>query len=216
MRFFCIADMKKYNSQILPFIVDILQDRSSPISREDALQSLGQLVSSTGYVVETNGVFGGSCWRVIWRSTRKILTPFSLWYGILRNSFAVCWAFSYREVEDSEVMYVKSWRTFLWSCDDLDFMMRCLYVSLGSLVIEPYNQHKKLLPTILSLLGGEHPWQVRKEVRWRCSVVVQRSCLYFGKLTKLPSMLWLRCAFTENENSVSSWDIFLRAVYSAP
>ena len=49
-RSFDSPDMKKYKDRILPFIVETLEDRSSPISREDALQSLGQLVSSTGCV----------------------------------------------------------------------------------------------------------------------------------------------------------------------
>ncbi|WEW59078.1 phosphatidylinositol kinase- protein kinase tor1 [Emydomyces testavorans] len=45
-------DMKQYLSQIMPIILDALQDLSSPSKREAALRTLGQLATNVGYVIE--------------------------------------------------------------------------------------------------------------------------------------------------------------------
>ena len=44
--------MKKWMDDLLPIILEMLQDSSSLQKREVALWTLGQLVESTGYVVE--------------------------------------------------------------------------------------------------------------------------------------------------------------------
>lgn len=46
------VEMKKWVNELMPIILDMLQDSSSLPKREVALWSLGQLVESTGYVVE--------------------------------------------------------------------------------------------------------------------------------------------------------------------
>ena len=45
-------DMKQYLSQLMPIILDALQDLASPAKREAALKTLGQLASNAGYVIE--------------------------------------------------------------------------------------------------------------------------------------------------------------------
>lgn len=45
-------DMKKYLSQLMPIILDALQDLASPAKREAALKTLGQLASNSGYVID--------------------------------------------------------------------------------------------------------------------------------------------------------------------
>ncbi|KAI2189712.1 phosphatidylinositol kinase- protein kinase tor1 [Ophidiomyces ophidiicola] len=45
-------DMKQYLPQIMPIILEALQDLSSPPKREAALRTLGQLASNAGYVIE--------------------------------------------------------------------------------------------------------------------------------------------------------------------
>lgn len=44
--------MKKWMDDLLPIIIEMLQDSSSVQKREVALWTLGQLIESTGYVVE--------------------------------------------------------------------------------------------------------------------------------------------------------------------
>ncbi|TPX21097.1 phosphatidylinositol kinase- protein kinase tor1 [Coccidioides immitis] len=44
--------MKQYLAQIMPIILEALQDLSSPSKREAALRTLGQLASNAGYVIE--------------------------------------------------------------------------------------------------------------------------------------------------------------------
>ncbi|XP_077998557.1 serine/threonine-protein kinase mTOR-like [Glandiceps talaboti] len=46
------VEMKKWMDELLPIILDMLQDSSSLAKREVALWTLGQLVENTGYVVE--------------------------------------------------------------------------------------------------------------------------------------------------------------------
>lgn len=48
----CGQEMKQYLDELFPIIVEILQDKSSLAKRDVALRTLGQLVESTGYVVE--------------------------------------------------------------------------------------------------------------------------------------------------------------------
>lgn len=45
-------DMTKYLDQLLPLIIETLQDQSSVAKREAALGTLGKLVTATGYVIE--------------------------------------------------------------------------------------------------------------------------------------------------------------------
>ena len=45
-------DMKKYIPQLMPIILESLQDLSSQAKREAALRTLGQLTSNVGYVIE--------------------------------------------------------------------------------------------------------------------------------------------------------------------
>ena len=45
-------DMKKYLPQLMPIILESLQDLSSQAKREAALRTLGQLASNVGYVIE--------------------------------------------------------------------------------------------------------------------------------------------------------------------
>ncbi|CAD6506377.1 BgTH12-07303 [Blumeria graminis f. sp. triticale] len=45
-------DMKPYIDQLMPIIIDALQDQSSIIKREAALKTLGQLASNAGYVIK--------------------------------------------------------------------------------------------------------------------------------------------------------------------
>ncbi|KAK3682072.1 phosphatidylinositol 3-kinase tor2 [Podospora appendiculata] len=44
-------DMLAYKDQLMPIIIDALQDQSAPIKREAALHTLGQLASNAGYVI---------------------------------------------------------------------------------------------------------------------------------------------------------------------
>jgi FKBP12-rapamycin complex-associated protein len=44
-------DMLPYKDQLMPIIIDALQDQSSPVKREAALHTLGQLASNAGYVI---------------------------------------------------------------------------------------------------------------------------------------------------------------------
>lgn len=46
------AEMRRYLPQIMPIILDSLQDLSSHTKRESALRTLGQLASNSGYVIE--------------------------------------------------------------------------------------------------------------------------------------------------------------------
>ncbi|XP_037502040.2 serine/threonine-protein kinase mTOR-like, partial [Rhipicephalus sanguineus] len=46
------TEMRKWMNELLPIIIDMLQDSSSLPKREISLWTLGQLVESTGYVVE--------------------------------------------------------------------------------------------------------------------------------------------------------------------
>jgi FKBP12-rapamycin complex-associated protein len=46
------SEMRGYLSQIMPIILDALQDLSSHTKREAALRTLGQLASNSGYVIE--------------------------------------------------------------------------------------------------------------------------------------------------------------------
>ncbi|KAJ5232571.1 hypothetical protein N7468_005527 [Penicillium chermesinum] len=46
------AEMRRYLTQIMPIILDSLQDLSSHTKREAALRTLGQLASNSGYVIE--------------------------------------------------------------------------------------------------------------------------------------------------------------------
>ena len=48
----CGEDMLRFLDGLLPLIIDALQDKSSSIKRQVALRTLGQLISSTGYVIE--------------------------------------------------------------------------------------------------------------------------------------------------------------------
>ena len=48
----CGIDMLRFLDMLLPLIIAALQDRSSAIKRQVALRTLGQLISSTGYVIE--------------------------------------------------------------------------------------------------------------------------------------------------------------------
>lgn len=45
-------DMLPYKDRLMPLIIDALQDQSSNIKREAALNALGQLASNSGYVIE--------------------------------------------------------------------------------------------------------------------------------------------------------------------
>ena len=45
-------DMLPYKDRLMPLILDALQDQSSNIKREAALNALGQLASNSGYVIE--------------------------------------------------------------------------------------------------------------------------------------------------------------------
>lgn len=45
-------DMLPHKDRLMPLIIDSLQDQSSPMKREAALQTLGQLASNSGYVIE--------------------------------------------------------------------------------------------------------------------------------------------------------------------
>lgn len=45
-------DMTKYLDQLLPLIIEMLQDQSSAAKREAALGTLGKLVTATGFVIE--------------------------------------------------------------------------------------------------------------------------------------------------------------------
>lgn len=45
-------DLLSFMDQLMPLIIDTLQDQSSPTKRGAALKTLGQLASNTGYVVE--------------------------------------------------------------------------------------------------------------------------------------------------------------------
>lgn len=45
-------ELKQYLPQIMPIVLDALQDLSSPSKREAALRTLGQLASNAGYVIE--------------------------------------------------------------------------------------------------------------------------------------------------------------------
>ncbi|KAK0122644.1 phosphatidylinositol kinase- protein kinase tor1 [Cadophora gregata f. sp. sojae] len=45
-------DMIPYLGQLMPIIIDALQDQSSVIKRESALRTLGQLASNSGYVIK--------------------------------------------------------------------------------------------------------------------------------------------------------------------
>ncbi|KAJ4287076.1 phosphatidylinositol kinase- protein kinase tor1 [Collariella sp. IMI 366227] len=46
------AEMLAYKDTLMPIILDALQDQSSPIKREAALHTLGQLASNAGYVIK--------------------------------------------------------------------------------------------------------------------------------------------------------------------
>jgi FKBP12-rapamycin complex-associated protein len=48
----CGEDMIRYLDGLIPLIIGTLQDKASSIKRQVALRTLGQLVSSTGYVIE--------------------------------------------------------------------------------------------------------------------------------------------------------------------
>lgn len=48
----CGEDMLRFLDGLLPLIIEALQDKSSSIKRQVALRTLGQLISSTGYVIE--------------------------------------------------------------------------------------------------------------------------------------------------------------------
>ncbi|KAF9968548.1 phosphatidylinositol kinase- protein kinase tor1, partial [Modicella reniformis] len=45
-------DLLPFMDQLMPLIIDTLQDQSSPTKRGAALKTLGQLASNTGYVIE--------------------------------------------------------------------------------------------------------------------------------------------------------------------
>jgi FKBP12-rapamycin complex-associated protein len=45
-------DMIPYIDQLMPIILDALQDQSSSAKREAALRTLGQLASNSGYVIK--------------------------------------------------------------------------------------------------------------------------------------------------------------------
>ena len=45
-------EMESYHSQLMPIILQALQDQSSSMKREAAIKALGQLASSSGYVIE--------------------------------------------------------------------------------------------------------------------------------------------------------------------
>jgi serine/threonine-protein kinase mTOR len=45
-------EMLRYIPDLMPTIIDTLQDQSSPMKREAALRTLGQLASNSGYVIE--------------------------------------------------------------------------------------------------------------------------------------------------------------------
>lgn len=45
-------DLLPFMDQLMPLIIDTLQDQSSPTKRSAALKTLGQLSSNTGYVIE--------------------------------------------------------------------------------------------------------------------------------------------------------------------
>ncbi|ORZ10331.1 phosphatidylinositol kinase Tor2 [Lobosporangium transversale] len=45
-------DLLPFMDQLMPLIIDTLQDQSSPTKRSAALKTLGQLASNTGYVIE--------------------------------------------------------------------------------------------------------------------------------------------------------------------
>jgi FKBP12-rapamycin complex-associated protein len=46
------SEMKNYLPQLMPIILDSLQDLSSHSKREAALRTLGQLASNSGYVID--------------------------------------------------------------------------------------------------------------------------------------------------------------------
>ncbi|KAK9379012.1 armadillo-type protein [Kockiozyma suomiensis] len=45
-------DLIPYIPDLMPLILDVLQDQSSPVKRDAALRTLGQLASSSGYVID--------------------------------------------------------------------------------------------------------------------------------------------------------------------
>lgn len=45
-------DMKQYLDDLMPLIIDTLQDQSSSTKRDAALKTLGQLASNTGFVID--------------------------------------------------------------------------------------------------------------------------------------------------------------------
>ena len=45
-------DLKPYIDKLLPLIIETLQDQSSPMKRDAALKTFGQLASNTGFVIE--------------------------------------------------------------------------------------------------------------------------------------------------------------------
>ena len=45
-------EMLHYKDRLMPIIIDALQDQSSPVKREAALHTLGQLASNSGYVID--------------------------------------------------------------------------------------------------------------------------------------------------------------------
>ncbi|KAK0702845.1 target of rapamycin [Apiosordaria backusii] len=46
------GEMLNYKKDLMPIIIDALQDQSAPVKREAALHTLGQLASNTGYVIK--------------------------------------------------------------------------------------------------------------------------------------------------------------------
>ena len=46
------TDLLPYMSQLMPIIIEALQDLSSPLKRDSALRALGQIASNAGYVIE--------------------------------------------------------------------------------------------------------------------------------------------------------------------
>ncbi|KAK9463121.1 armadillo-type protein [Lipomyces oligophaga] len=45
-------DLKPYIKDLMPLILDVLQDQSSPMKRDAALRTLGQLAAGSGYVID--------------------------------------------------------------------------------------------------------------------------------------------------------------------
>jgi FKBP12-rapamycin complex-associated protein len=45
-------DMSRHIPELMPLIIDTLQDQSSAAKREAALSTLGKLVKATGYVID--------------------------------------------------------------------------------------------------------------------------------------------------------------------